>query len=49
MNDEVTAWIHKAGTDIRYSGISATAQDARQAFNALKQVRSFVRARLGLA
>jgi len=46
---EVTAWIHKAETDIRYPGISANPQDARQAFDALKQVRSFVRARLGLA
>ena len=60
MNDEITGWIHKAeadyqaaldqfGTDIRYPGVSASAQDARQAFDALKQVRAFVRARLGLA
>ena len=49
MNDEVTGWIHKAGTDIRYPGVSASAQDARQAFDALKQIRTFVRARLGLA
>lgn len=34
--------------DIRYPGISATAQDAREAVAAMKQVRAFVRARLGL-
>ncbi|MCX7839977.1 MAG: HEPN domain-containing protein [Anaerolineae bacterium] len=34
--------------DIRYPGISATEQDARDAVAAMKQVRAFVRARLGL-
>ena len=36
------------GTDIRYPGVSAAPQDARQAFAALKQLRAFVRAKLGL-
>jgi len=43
------ATLDQFGTDIRYPGISASAQDARQAFDALKLVRVFVRARLGLA
>lgn len=34
--------------DIRYPGVSATEQDARDAVAAMKQVRAFVRARLGL-
>ena len=43
------AILDQFGTDIRYPGVSASPQDARQAFDALKQVRAFVRARLGLA
>jgi len=43
------ATLDQFGTDIRYPGISASAQDARQAFDALKLVRVFVRARPGLA
>ncbi len=34
--------------DIRYPGTSATQEDARDAVAAMKQVRAFVRARLGL-
>ncbi|MEW5720845.1 MAG: HEPN domain-containing protein [Chloroflexota bacterium] len=34
--------------DIRYPGASATKDDARDAVAAMKQVRAFVRARLGL-
>lgn len=34
--------------DIRYPGVSATKDDARDAVAAMKQVRTFVRARLGL-
>jgi HEPN domain-containing protein len=34
--------------DIRYPGVSATKDDAREAVTAMKQVRTFVRARLGL-
>ena len=34
--------------DIRYPGVSATQEDARDAVAAMKQVRAFVRARLGL-
>ena len=45
---EETMTLDKFGTDIRYPGVSATAEDARQALDAVKQVRSFVRARLGL-
>jgi HEPN domain-containing protein len=46
---EAIATLDQFGTDIRYPGVSASAQDARQAFDALKQLRTFVRARLGLA
>jgi HEPN domain-containing protein len=42
------ATLDQFGTDIRYPGVSATPQDARQAFGALKQLRVFVRAKLGL-
>ncbi len=34
--------------DIRYPGMTATKEDAREAVAAMKQVRTFVRARLGL-
>lgn len=43
------ATLDQFGTDIRYPGATATIQDARLAFDALKQLRAFVRARLGLA
>ena len=33
--------------DIRYPGITATKEDAQRAMEAMKQVRNFVRARLG--
>jgi hypothetical protein len=33
--------------DARYPGFKATEQDAREAVAAMKQVRKFVRARLG--
>jgi HEPN domain-containing protein len=46
---EAVATLDQFGTDIRYPGISASVQDARQAFDALKRLRAFVRARLGLA
>jgi HEPN domain-containing protein len=34
--------------DIRYPGMTATKDDAREAVAAMKQIRQFVRARLGL-
>ncbi len=40
--------LDKFGTDIRYPGVAATVEDSRQALEAMKEVRSFVRARLGL-
>ena len=46
---DAIATLDQFGTDIRYPGIEATPQDARQAFQALKQVRAFVRAKLALA
>ncbi len=46
---EAIATLDQFGTDIRYPGVSATPQDARQSFDALKQIRTFVRAKLGLA
>jgi len=46
---DAVATLDQFGTDIRYPGIEATPQDAKQAFEALKQVRAFVRAKLGLA
>jgi HEPN domain-containing protein len=36
------------GIDIRYPGIDATLEDAREAVVAMKAVRKFVRAKLGL-
>jgi HEPN domain-containing protein len=42
------ATLDQFGTDIRYPGVSATPEDARQSFDALKQVRAFVRAKLRL-
>jgi len=46
---DIIATLDQFGTDIRYPGVSATMQDARQAFHALKQLRAFVRAKLGIA
>ena len=46
---EAIATLDQFGTDLRYPGVSASPQDARCAFDALKQVRAFVRAKLGLA
>jgi len=36
------------GVDVRYPGIQATAKDAREAGQAMKTARKFVRAKLGL-
>ena len=46
---DAVAVLDQFGTDIRYPGVSATPEDARQAFEALKQLRAFVRAKVGLA
>lgn len=46
---DAIATLDQFRTDIRYPGIEATPQDARLAFQALKQVRAFVRAKLALA
>ncbi|MCX8005034.1 MAG: HEPN domain-containing protein [Burkholderiaceae bacterium] len=45
---DVIAILDQFGTDIRYPGVSATLQDARDAFHALERLRAFVRAKLGL-
>jgi HEPN domain-containing protein len=42
------ATLDQFGTDIRYPGVTATPQDARQSFDALKQIRAFVRSKLEL-
>jgi HEPN domain-containing protein len=47
----ITQFLHVLfpyAVDIRYPGITATQDDARDAVAAMKQVRQFVRARLGL-
>ena len=46
---DAVATLDQFGTDIRYPGVSATPEDARQSFDALKQVRAFVQAKLGMA
>ena len=46
---DAVATLDQFGTDIRYPGVSATPEDARQSFGALKQLRAFVRAKLGMA
>ncbi len=46
---EAVATLDQFCTDIRYPGVEATLEDARQSFGALKQLRAFVRAKLGLA
>ena len=40
--------LYRYAGDIRYPGARATKQDAREAVAAMKQVRQFVRQRLGL-
>jgi len=37
------------GIDIRYPGLDATPADAREAIKAIKQVRKYARARLGVS
>jgi hypothetical protein len=36
------------GVDIRYPGLQATEDETKQAIKAMKEVRQFARARLGL-
>jgi HEPN domain-containing protein len=43
------AVLNPYGIDIRYPGLEATPEEAREAIKAIKQVRRFVRARLGLS
>ncbi len=45
---EAVAAIDQFGTDIRYPGVSASPENARQAFAALKRVRAFVLTLMGL-
>lgn len=40
--------LYPYAVDIRYPGANATKEDAHEAIDAMKQVRKFVRARLGL-
>ena len=40
-------WVHKAEEDY-YPGESATVEEARHAITLMQQVRSFIRAKLGL-
>lgn len=42
------AVLNPYGIDIRYPGLEATVKEAQDAVKAMKQVRKFVRARLGL-
>ncbi len=42
-------FLNRWSSDIRYPGLSATVEDAREAVRAMKQVRKFVRAKLGLS
>ena len=44
----VFAILNPYGIDVRYPGIQATPKDAREAIQAMKTVRKFVRAKLGL-
>ncbi len=46
---DAVATLDQFGTDIRYPGVSATPEDARRSFGALKQLRAFMRAKLGMA
>ena len=41
-------YLNVFGPEIRYPGASATRSDAREALDAMKHVRKFVRAKLGL-
>ncbi len=40
--------LNRWSSEIRYPGLSATVEDAREAVKAMKRVRKFVRAKLGL-
>ena len=42
------AILNPYGIDVRYPGLEATVSDARTAVKSLKEVRKFVRSRLGL-
>lgn len=42
------AILNPYGIDIRYPGLEATLEEAREAMKAIKQVRRFARSRLGL-
>lgn len=45
---ESLATLNLWSSEIRYPGVSATVEEARDALNAIKQVRKFVRAKLAL-
>jgi HEPN domain-containing protein len=47
IHDALTT-LNQWSSDIRYPGVSATVEEAREAVEAIKQVRKFVRARLGI-
>ena len=42
------ALLNPYGVDVRYPGLEATANDARDAVKAMKEVRKFARAKMGL-
>ncbi|MGH2593188.1 MAG: HEPN domain-containing protein [Anaerolineae bacterium] len=42
------AILNPYGIDIRYPGLEATVKDARDAVQAMKEIRKFVRSKLGL-
>jgi len=42
------ATLNPYGIDVRYPGLEATVKDAREAVTAMRQIRRFVRAKLGL-
>jgi hypothetical protein len=50
--EPVSEWVNKAEDNfvsaVRYPGLEATANDARDAVKAMKKIRKFARARLGL-
>lgn len=45
---DVLTTLNQWSSDIRYPGVSATVEEAREAVKAMKQVRKFVRAKLGI-
>jgi HEPN domain-containing protein len=45
---ESMRYLNPFGVEIRYPGASTTVSDAREAVVAMKQIRKFVRAKLGL-